>query len=43
MGRELLCTAVRIISDNNGVMMEGEFGENCCESHLDLSVIFVSY
>jgi hypothetical protein len=41
MGRELLCTAGRMISDHCVVILEGEWEENFCVPKVDLSVIIM--
>jgi hypothetical protein len=41
MGRELLCTAGRRISDHYVVIVEGELEENCCVPQVEGLVIIV--
>jgi hypothetical protein len=41
MGRELLCTAGRRISDHYVVIVEGDWEENCCVPQVELLVIIM--
>jgi hypothetical protein len=41
MGRELLFTAGRIISDRSVVISEGEWEENSCLPQVEILVIYI--
>jgi hypothetical protein len=41
MGRELLCTAVRMISVHYVVVVEGESEENFCVTQVEILVIIM--
>jgi hypothetical protein len=41
MGRELLCTAGRIISDHYVVIVEGECEEKCCVPQVEVLVMIM--